>query len=620
MTDILRRKWKFTGYVTSDCWAIDDFFKNHKTHKDAATASADAVFHGTDLDCGTDAYKALITAVKTGIITEKDIDISVKRLFMIRFRLGMFDPASMVKYANTPISILENEEHKAHALKMARASMVLLRNENHTLPLRKNLKKLVILGPNADNEIAVLGNYNGIPSKITTVLAGIKDKVDKNTQIVFEKAVSFANDTILNYLDIDRQLTINGKQGFKAEYYKGTELKGEPVFTKIEKTLNLNWQEGEQIDGGLTANNFSARYTTQFKAIKSENVTFELDVDDGYRLIINGKKVLDAWSRNRWGARTYQLLAKKDSTYQIEVEYWQGEGSARIRFAGGTFQRTDFDALVKRHQDADAFIFVGGISPQLEGEEMKVDVPGFNGGDRTSIMLPEVQTKLMKALKHSGKPVIFVMMTGSAIATPWEAENIPAIVNAWYGGQSAGTAVAELLFGDYSPSGRLPVTFYKSDKDLADFNDYNMENRTYRYFKGKPLFGFGYGLSYTSFQYQDFKVPANIPSGKEVNLSVKITNTGKVESDEIAQLYVMHSDATIKSAKKVLKGFQRVSLAPGASKMVSFKLLPDDLSYINADGEKKALKGKVKLSVGGSQPDEILKTSGNIVSQTININ
>jgi len=620
MTDILRRKWKFTGYVTSDCWAIDDFFKNHKTHKDAATASADAVFHGTDLDCGTDAYKALITAVKTGIITEKDIDISVKRLFMIRFRLGMFDPASMVKYANTPISILENEEHKAHALKMARASMVLLRNENHTLPLRKNLKKLVILGPNADNEIAVLGNYNGIPSKITTVLAGIKDKVDKNTQIVFEKAVSFANDTILNYLDIDRQLTINGKQGFKAEYYKGTELKGEPVFTKIEKTLNLNWQEGEQIDGGLTANNFSARYTTQFKAIKSENVTFELDVDDGYRLIINGKKVLDAWSRNRWGARTYQLPAKKDSTYQIEVEYWQGEGSARIRFAGGTFLRTDFDALVKRHQDADAFIFVGGISPQLEGEEMKVDVPGFNGGDRTSIMLPKVQTKLMKTLKNSGKPVIFVMMTGSAIATPWEAENIPAIVNAWYGGQSAGTAVAELLFGDYSPSGRLPVTFYKSDKDLADFSDYNMENRTYRYFKGKPLFGFGYGLSYTSFQYRDFKVPENIPSGKEVNLSVKITNTGKVESDEVAQLYVMHSDATIKSAKKVLKGFQRVSLAPGASKMVSFKLLPDDLSYINADGEKKALKGKVKLSVGGSQPDEILKTSGNIVSQTININ
>ncbi|RZK38890.1 MAG: glycosyl hydrolase [Pedobacter sp.] len=620
MTDILRKKWKFTGYVTSDCWAIDDFFKNHKTHKDAASAAADAVFHGTDLDCGTDAYKALITAVKNGIITEKDIDVSVKRLFMIRFRLGMFDPASMVKYANTPISVLENDDHKAHALKMARASMVLLRNENHTLPLRKNLKKLVVIGPNADNDIAVLGNYNGIPSKITTVLEGINDKVGPNTQVVFEKAVSFASDTILNYLDIDRQLTSDGKPGFKASYYKGTELKGEPVFTQMEKTLNINWQEGQQIGGGLIANNFSARYTSEFKAVKSENITFELEGDDGYRLIVNGKKVLDAWSRNRWGAKTYQLAAIKDSTYQVAVEYWQGEGSAKIRFATGTFQRTDFNALVKRHRDADAFVFVGGISPQLEGEEMKVDVPGFNGGDRTSIMLPEAQTRLMKALKGSGKPVVFVMMTGSAIAIPWEAENIPAIVNAWYGGQSAGTAVAEILFGDFSPSGRLPITFYKSDQDLGDFNDYNMENRTYRYFKGKPLFGFGYGLSYTSFRYQDFNVPTSLRSGEGVNLSVKITNTGKMKSDEVAQLYVMHEVATIKSAKKALKGFQRITLAPGESKMVNFKLSPDDLSYISAEGEKKALKGTIKLSVGGSQPDETLKTSGNLISQTIKIN
>ncbi|RZJ75721.1 MAG: glycosyl hydrolase [Flavobacterium sp.] len=620
MTDILRKKWKFTGYVTSDCWAIDDFFKNHKTHKDAASAAADAVFHGTDLDCGTDAYKALLTAVKNGIITEKDIDVSVKRLFMIRFRLGMFDPASMVKYANTPITVLENDDHKAHALKMARASMVLLRNENHTLPLRKNLKKLVVIGPNADNEIAVLGNYNGIPSKITTVLAGIKDKVGSQTQVAYEKALSFANDTILNYLDIDKQFSSQGKPGFKAVYYKGTDLKGEPVLTQTEKTLNHNWQEGQQIDGGLTANNFSARYITDFKAAKSENVTFELEGDDGYRLMVNGKKVLDAWSKNRWGAKTYQLAAIKDSTYQIAVEYWQGEGSAKIRFSAGTFQRTDFDALVKRHRDADAFVFVGGISPQLEGEEMKVDVPGFNGGDRTSIMLPEAQTRAMKALKSSGKPVVFVMMTGSAIAMPWEAENIPAIVNAWYGGQSAGTAVAELLFGDFSPSGRLPVTFYKGDQDLVDFNNYNMENRTYRYFKGKPLFGFGYGLSYSSFLYQNFNAPKKLKSGEGINLSVKLTNTGKMQSDEVAQLYVMHGDSTIKSARKALKGFQRVSLAPGESKTLNFELSADDLSYINEMGDKKALKGTIKLAIGGSQPDETLKTSGNMLSQTININ
>jgi len=619
MTDILRNKWKFTGYVTSDCWAIDDFFKNHKTHKDAASAAADAVFHGTDLDCGTEAYKSLLTAVKNGIITEKDIDVSVKRLFMIRFRLGMFDPVSMVKYANTPITVLENSDHKAHALKMARESMVLLRNESSTLPLSKSLKKIVVLGPNADNAIAVLGNYNGTPSKVTTVLEGIKEKVGKNTQVVFEKAVSFTNDTILTYLDLDKQFNTGKQQGFKGEYYKGVNLEGNPALTQVESSLNHNWQEGQQIGGGITANNFSARYTTGFTATETGTITFEVEGDDGFRLLVNGKKVLDAWQRNRNGAQTYRLQTSKDTTYHIVVECWQGEGSAKIRLSAGAFMRTDFAALIKRHSDADAFVFVGGISPQLEGEEMKVNFPGFSGGDRTSIVLPQVQTSLMKALKSSGKPVVFVMMTGSAIAIPWEAENIPAIVNAWYGGQSAGVAVADLLFGEYSPSGRLPVTFYKSDADLADFKDYSMENRTYRYFKGNPLFGFGYGLSYSSFLYEGLTSPAKILAGRPTVLSVKVKNTGKMQSDEIVQLYVEHSDPSIKSARKALKGFQRISLAPGESKLISFKLVPADLSYVDQDGQRKTLKGKIRLSVGGSQPDEALKTSGNIISKTVTI-
>jgi len=619
MTDILRNKWKFNGYVTSDCWAIDDFFKNHKTHKDAASAAADAVFHGTDLDCGTDAYKALVTAVKEGIITEKDIDVSVKRLFMIRFRLGMFDPAELVKYANTPISVLENSDHQAHALKMARASMVLLRNENQTLPLSKTLKKIVILGPNADNSIAVLGNYNGTPSKITTVLEGIQEKVDKNTQVVYEQAVSFTNDTLLSYLDLSSQFSFNQQQGFKAEYFKGTELQDKALFTQMEPSLNHSWQEGQQIGGGMMANNFSARYSTAFRALENGEITFEVEGDDGYRLLVNGKKVLDAWTRNRWGAQTYKLKTTKDTSYHLVLEYWQGEGTAKIRFSAGAFKRTDFAALSIRHQDADAFVFVGGISPQLEGEEMKVDLPGFSGGDRTSIMLPAVQTSLMKTLASTGKPVIFVMMTGSAIAIPWEAAHIPAIVNAWYGGQSAGLAVADVLFGDYSPSGRLPVTFYQSDADLADFNDYSMENRTYRYFKGKPLFGFGFGLSYTSFLYQQLEAPVKIAAGKGTTLSVTVTNTGKVAGDEVVQLYVEHSDPAIKTARKALKGFQRISLAPGEHKKVSFTLLPADLSFVDANGNRQALKGKIHFSVGGSQPDEVLKTSGNILSKMITI-
>lgn len=619
MTDILRKQWNFKGYVTSDCWAIDDFYKNHKTHPDAASAAADAVFHGTDIDCGTDAYKALIKAVKDGQITEKQIDISVKRLFMIRFRLGMFDPVSIVKYAQTPASVLESTAHKAHALKMAQQSMVLLKNENQTLPLSKSLKKIVVLGPNADNAISVLGNYNGIPSNTTTILKGIKEKVGPGTKVVYEQAINFTNDTLLNYSDLSNQYSYEGKQGFKAEYFSNKELNGQPQLVRMEQNLEKLWQEGEMIDANLKANNFSARYTTNFKATETGSITFELEADDGYRFILNGERVVDAWSRNRWGAKTYELKTKKDASYNIVVEYWQGEGKGNVKLSAGNYQRSDFNQLINRHQDADVFVFAGGISPQLEGEEMKVDYPGFNGGDRSSIMLPTVQTNLMKALKSSGKPVVFVMMTGSAIAIPWESAEVPAILNAWYGGQAAGTAVADVLFGDYNPAGRLPVTFYKSDQDLAAFNDYSMDNRTYRYFKGKPLYGFGYGLSYTSFKYDQISLPNAISKGKSVTVSVRITNTGKMDGDEVAQLYLVHQNKSIKTALKSLKGFQRISLKAGAHKVIKFKLSPKDLSFIDPNGTAKQLKGKIEFSIGGSQPDESNKTSGNIIKKHLSI-
>ena len=619
MTDILRKQWNFKGYVTSDCWAIDDFYKNHKTHPDAASAAADAVFHGTDIDCGTDAYKALIKAVKDGQITEKQIDISVKRLFMIRFRLGMFDPVSMVKYAQTPASVLESAAHKAHALKMAQQSMVLLKNENHTLPLSKSLKKIVVLGPNADNAISVLGNYNGIPSITTTILKGIKDKVGPDTKVVYEQAINFTNDTLLNYSDLSNQYGYEGKQGFKAEYFSNKDLNGQPQLVRMEQKLEKLWQEGEIIDASLKANNFSARYTTNFTATETGSITFELEADDGYRFILNGERVIDAWSRNRWGAKTYELKTKKDTSYNLVVEYWQGEGKGNVKLSAGNYQRSDFNQLINRHQDADVFVFAGGISPQLEGEEMKVDYPGFNGGDRSSIMLPTVQTNLMKALKSSGKPLVFVMMTGSAIAIPWESAQVPAILNAWYGGQAAGTAVADVLFGDYNPAGRLPVTFYKSDQDLAAFNDYSMDNRTYRYFKGKPLYGFGYGLSYTSFKYDQISLPNAVLKGKSVTLSVRITNTGKIDGDEVAQLYLVHQNKSIKTALKSLKGFQRISLKAGAHQIIKFKLSPKDLSFIDPNGTAKQLKGKIEFSIGGSQPDESNKTSGNVIKKHLSI-
>ncbi|MEN2402253.1 glycoside hydrolase family 3 C-terminal domain-containing protein [Flavobacterium sp. MC2016-06] len=619
MTDILRNQWKFNGYVTSDCWAIDDFFKNHKTHPDAESASADAVFHGTDIDCGTDAYKALILAVKDGKISEKQIDISVKRLFMIRFRLGMFDPAAMVKYAQTPASVLESPEHQEHALKMARQSMVLLRNEKNLLPLNKNLKKIVVLGPNADNAISILGNYNGTPSKLTTVLQGIKEKVSPNTEIVYEKAVSFTNDTLLVYQNLKNQYSYDGKQGFKAEYYTNTDLSGNPEAIRTETEINNFWQEGEVVIKNIKANHFSARYTTNFTADHDGSITFELSADDGYRFLIDGKEVINAWKKNRWGEKIFKLNTKKGTVYNLVLEYWQGEGKANVALNTGNFEKTDFKKIIDRNKDADVFVFAGGISPQLEGEEMPVNFPGFKGGDRTSILLPEVQTELMKSLKASGKPVIFVMMTGSAIAIPWEAENIPAILNAWYGGQAAGTATADILFGDYNPAGRLPVTFYKSDSDLSSFIDYRMDNKTYRYFKGAPLYGFGYGLSYTSFKYEQLKVSSTIKKGETTTVSVKITNTGKTEGEEVAQLYVINQDLSIKAPLKSLKGFERINLKSGESKTISFTLSPEDLSYVTAEGSLKEYLGKVKLAVGGSQPDEKNQIKSNIVTQVIQI-
>jgi beta-glucosidase len=618
MQDILRNRWNFTGYVTSDCGAIDDFFNFHKTHPNAESAAVDAVYHGTDVDCGNTAYKALVQGVKDGKITEKQIDVSLKRLFMIRFRLGMFDPPSMVPFGQTPVTELESPAHKAHSLKMARQSIVLLKNEN-VLPLHKNIRKIVVLGPNADNPISVLGNYNGTPSRIVTALQGIKDKVGNSTQVVYEKAINFTNDTLLQYSDFTNQYSFEGKQGVKAEYFNNTELKGEPVASRMEKTIDHDWQEGQNVIDNIKATNFSARYTTDFLATTTGDITFEVEGDDGYRFFIDGKEVINAWLRNRWGARTYQLNTQANKKYHIVLEYYQGEGKASVHLRAGHYVKTNFAALTNRIKDADAIVFVGGISPQLEGEEMRVDYPGFNGGDRTTIMLPAAQTELLKTLKNTGKPVVFVMMTGSAVAIPWEAAHIPAIVNAWYGGQSAGTALADVLFGDYNPAGRLPVTFYKSDSDLPDFTNYSMDNRTYRYFKGQPLYGFGYGLSYTRFKYSDLKISPATGVNKLRTVTAKVTNTGKMDGEEVAELYVKPGASNDPKLVRSLKGFQRISLNKGETKTIRFTLSPGDLAIMDNSGNPKFFKGKVIISVGGSQPDTETAKSKKTIEQALNL-
>jgi beta-glucosidase len=613
----LRKQWKFTGYVTSDCWAIDDFFRYHKTHKDSTSSAIDAVIHGTDVECGRTVYLALIDAVKIGLIKESQLDVSLRRLFMIRYKLGMFDPVSMVKYAQTPFSVLESDAHKALALKMAQQSIVLLKNLGNTLPLKKSIKKIVVLGPNADNTIAVLGNYNGTPSKTVSILEGIKNKLGSNVEVVYEKAINFTNDTLLVHKDISSLYKYDGNPGVKAEYFTNEKLEGTPVLTQIEKEINHYWQEGVIPFAGVPSTHFSARYTTVITAEKDEVMSFESEANDGYKVLVNDSLMVDVWERNRWGSKQFNLKVKQGVTYKIEMSFRQSEGDATVKLFAGNYLKTDFAALAEKLKDADAIIFAGGISPQLEGEEMPVKVPGFKGGDRTSIMLPAVQTELMRALKATGKPVVFVMLTGSAIAIPWEDENLPAIVNTWYGGQSAGTALADVLFGDYNPAGRLPVTFYKSDADLAGFSDYSMNNRTYRYFKGEALYPFGYGLSYTTFTYSNIKAATTAAKGKNINVSVIVKNSGKINGEEVVQLYTAYNELNGLNPLKALKGFKRVALKAGESKIISFTLTPEQLSLIDEAGTAYHPKGKLTVSIGGGQPGVKNKTTSSIVTKQI---
>ncbi|MDR2231494.1 MAG: glycoside hydrolase family 3 C-terminal domain-containing protein, partial [Tannerella sp.] len=452
MLDILYNQWNFDGYVTSDCGAINDFYMYHKTHADAAEASADAVIHGTDCDCGN-AFKALVEAVQRGEISTDKIDTSVKRLFTIRFRLGMFDPADRVPYANIPLSVLEAPAHQAHALKMAQESIVLLKNEGSILPLdRKKIRKIAVVGPNADEKSVLLANYFGNPTTITTVLEGIKAKAGKGVQVVYEKGVNLTDNLVFKSAYNPALFTYQGKPGFKAEYFQNTRYEGAPGLTRVEKLVDYRWGDSQQVASDIVALRMSARWTTTFTPRQSGEVCFELRADDAAELYINGEKQTSVGLINSY----YVLNAEKGKQYEIRIDYRQNNENGLIKFDFGTLQNTDYNAVASSVADADVIVYAGGISARVEGEEMRVEIDGFKRGDRTSIALPAVQTEMLKALHATGKPVVFVLMTGSAIGLEWESQHLPAIVNAWYGGQAAGQAIADVLFGDYNPAGRLP--------------------------------------------------------------------------------------------------------------------------------------------------------------------
>lgn len=465
LNTILRNQWNFKGYVTSDCWAVSDFVAFHKTHKDDVSATSDALLAGTDLECGN-LYQLLEQGVKNGLVSERDINVSLTRLFTILFRLGMFDPAEKVPYAAIGREVIECDAHKKHAYRMAQESMVLLKNQNNLLPLNPSkIRRIALIGPNADNAHTQLANYYGTPSEVITPYKALRKRFGKNVQI---------------------------------DYFPGTGIVG--------------------------------------------------NLKDG----------------------------------------------------------TPFSQIVSHARKSDVIIFVGGISADYEGEAGDAGAGGYAGfasGDRTTLALPKVQTELMQALKKTGRPLVLVNMSGSAMSFEWESQHADAILQAWYGGQAGGDAIVDVLFGEYNPAGRMPLTSYKKDEDLPPFEDYSMTNRTYRYFKGEVRYPFGYGLSYTSFSYSSLKITNEVQTGSSVRVSVTVSNTGKRDGDEVVQLYVVHPQNDLHPVPLcALKGFNRVALRAGESCEIAFILTPEELALTDMQGNLTQKAGKIEIFIGGGQP------------------
>lgn len=610
LIDILRNSWGYKGIILSDCGAIDDFWvkdKNtprHESHPDRESASVDAVLSGTDLECGA-SYRILTKALEHGTITEKNLDVSLRRLLRGRFELGMFDPDERVPYAQIPYSVVESPEHVAQALEMARKSIVLLKNQNNRLPLDKNLKKIAVVGPNAADSTMLWSNYNGFPTKTTTILEGIRAKVP-NTEVVYELGCNHTADFVIT--DLGNYITTSTGQGFTAEYFNNTDFSGEPVYKGTAKELHYTTGGNTQFAPNVNLSNFTARFTGVFEAPMDGPIEFKLSGNDAFRLFIDTAKVAEVWSNEYGAERIYTLQAEKGKKYPVKIEYMQLLGSADLNFTVGVRTPVDCQATANKVKDADVIVYVGGISPRLEGEEMPVDAEGFRKGDRTNIEIPKVQKEMVKALVATGKPVVYVVCTGSALALNWENEHVDAILNAWYGGQEGGTAVADVLFGDYNPAGRLPITFYKSVDQLPDFEDYSMKGRTYRYMTQTPLYPFGYGLSYTSFAYSNGALSkTKIAANEGVTLTFDVANTGQRDGDEVAQVYVKNPNDPA-GPIKALKAFKRISTKAGETQQVTLQLAPEAFQSFNDKTQTMEIRpGKYQLLYGSSSADKDLK-------------
>ncbi|HLU06530.1 MAG TPA: glycoside hydrolase family 3 C-terminal domain-containing protein [Woeseiaceae bacterium] len=623
LQDILRERWQFPGYVVSDCGAIEDIWKHHKIVETPEEAAALAVRNGGDLNCGR-TYEALVDAKAQNLLTEEDINVALERLMLTRFRLGQFDPPEQVRWTQIPYSVNQAPEHDRLARRAAQASMVLLKNDG-LLPLSRDIGTLAVIGPTADEVMSLLGNYYGTPRDPVTVLQGIRNAVGRETTVIHSRGADLVEGREepraapaigAEYL---RPSAGAGERGLKGEYFLGKDLEGEPVMTRTDSRIAFRWDRGAPTDDlvargelpveqALPGDGFSARWTGQLVPPVSGRYELHIGANDGFRLFLYDRLLAENWgvtSRTRNASVDVELEAGR--AYDLKLEYFEDGYDAEVRLAWRLpGARPPFEEAMEAAEQADVVVFVGGLTGDVEGEEMDVNYPGFSGGDRTDLRLPSSQRRLLEALAETGKPIVLVMTAGSAMAIDWADEKLPSILMAWYPGQRGGDAVADVLFGDVNPAGRLPVTFYKENEKLPPFDDYSMDGRTYRYFSGEPLYPFGHGLSYTTFEYSGLEIDrAEAAAGDTLAVTLELANVGEHAGDEVVQLYLRPVNGDSARSLKELRGVKRVTLRPGERRSVTFEVLPSrDLRHFDVERDRYVTDpGSYEVQVGASSAD-----------------
>jgi beta-glucosidase len=597
----LRAAWGFQGYVVSDCDAVGDIVSGHKTAPDPAHGSADAVLAGTDLDCGK-TYAALGDSVRKQLLPEAGLDKAVTRLFTARIRLGLFDPPAMVPFSKLSITDVDTPANRGLALDVARESIVLLKNDG-TLPLKGGGKRILVVGPSAETIETLEGNYMGTPSNPVRPLQGIRDRFGSKDTVVYAPGATFTTQITEPIPSAYLRAGASGDEpGLRGEYFDNADMQGEPRLTRVDPSINFHWGQGAPAGTSLTASKFSVRWTGRLLVPGPGDYRIRVSgtrktTERQFKLVLDGKVILDGQAEGNETTVSF----KDTGAHDLVLEYIRASENINLEWLPPAAPLLA-DA-VKAAQAADVVVAFVGLSPLLEGEEMTVNAEGFLGGDRTRIELPESQEKLLEEVGKTAKPVIVVLMTGSAITSPWAMAHAAGILCTWYPGEAGGEAIAEVLDGTYNPAGRLPVTFYRSTADLPDFEDYSMKDRTYRYHAGPVLFPFGFGLSYSQFTYSKPVVgPGTVQAGSTVKVRAKVTNSGKLGGDEVAELYLFPPQ-TDGAPLLTLQGFRRVHLEPGETQEVVFDLDPRQISLVNGKGERAVTPGEYRVGIGGSIDD-----------------